>query len=425
MKSIESPGVPILCWADDIEPGALQQANNIAVHPHVFDHVALMPDAHQGYGFPIGTVAAFKDVVCPYGVGADVACGMLAARIGGGVYRGTFKDWIISKTFHDRLILAIPLGFHHNSSIGLDGFEEEALTLLEQFDFPEDGGEYGIITKETVADQLGTMGSGNHFIEVQYDEQDRTWFMIHCGSRNLGATVCNVFYKLARKHTEDQGVTLPDKNLSFLRADSKEGQDYIRHMNFCINFSFMNRTKILERMMTVLTGLLGPGHTVEEEHQIHHNIASLETHYGEEVWVHRKGATPAVASLVGIIPGSMGSSSYLVEGVGESPAHGNPESFNSCSHGAGRKMGRKEAKKKIDIERVRGQMDGIVFDDNEGILEEAPDAYKDISEVMAQQTEGEHALVRVLHELHPQINVKDSGTQRNRIDEERRQTGCQ
>jgi len=423
MRKLESQGLDILCWADDVESGALQQAQNIAVHPHAFHHVALMPDVHQGYGFPIGTVVAFKNVICPYGVGADVACGMLAARIGGGINDRVFKDPIVAGIFHQRLALTVPLGFHHNDSIGLPGFEQETDELLQKHGFPEDGGEYGIVTKEAVANQLGTLGGNNHFMEVQYDEEGRVWFMIHCGSRNLGARICTEFYRLARTFTDQSGCVLPDRNLSFFPADSKEGLDYIQHMALCVDFSYMNRTKILERMMTVLGELLGPGLTVEEVHQIHHNFASLETHFGEDVWVHRKGATPAIKGTIGIIPGSMGSYSYLVQGAGEVDGDGNPESFRSCSHGAGRKMSRKDAREKIDIDRVREQMKGITFNDHKGILEESPGAYKDISVVMSQQAEGEHKLVEVVHELHPQLNLKDSGTQRDLIDKEKRENG--
>ena len=406
MYIIDTEKLPIYVWATDADDATLEQARNLANHPHAFHHVSLMPDAHVGYGMPIGGVAAFKDVVCPYAVGADIACSMMAVRLSGGLNPSVWRDWVIANTFRARVKNNIPMGFLHNSGLGVTPHTQEARELLSKHPDVE----CEIITEEAVADQLGTLGGNNHFCEIQYDENEQIWLMIHCGSRNIGARLCTEYYRLAVQHCESVNAEVPVKHLSFLPIDNKEGQEYIAKMQFCMDFSHLNKEIILRKLLDELKGLLGEDFPVEEKYLIHHNFAALENHFGEDVWVHRKGATPASKETIGIIPGSMGSASYIVKGLD------NVDSFSSCSHGAGRCMSRKQAKQSITLDQVRESMQGVIYDECEEILDEAPAAYKDIGVVMANQTGDDNALVEVVHTLTPLVNIKGTNPSRQSSD---------
>lgn len=379
MQVINTERIPIKLWLDDIEPTALQQARNLANLPFAYRWIAIMPDSHQGFGMPIGGVLAAEDVIVPNAVGVDIGCGMYAARTS-----LTSIDTDTLKEVMGRVRQVIPVGFQHqNTNQPWEGFDQAP-------DIP-------VIQQELASAkrQLGTLGGGNHFIEIQQGDDGHIWLMIHSGSRNFGKKTADVYHHLAMKLCERWGKDLPDRDLSFLPMDTPEGEEYFRAMDYCLRFAQANRSLMMKRLSQILTDVTGA--VVEQEVNIHHNYAALENHFGKDVLVHRKGATKATAGLAGIIPGSMGTSSYIVVGLG------NPESFTSCSHGAGRKMGRKEAMRRLNLEEEQRKMAGIVHGlRTVGELEEAPGAYKDIDQVMQNQQD----LVKIKVRLKPLAVVK-------------------
>ncbi len=378
-KIVSTERIPIKLWLDDIEPGAMEQARNLANLPFAFRWVAIMPDCHPGYGMPIGGVLATKDVIVPNAVGVDIGCGMNAAR--------TSLTEIDTPALKDMMALirmAIPVGFdHQKENQPWNGFAKAPdIPIIQQ--------ELGSARK-----QLGTLGGGNHFLEVQQGSDGHIWLMIHSGSRNFGFKTAQNYHQIAKKRCESRHIDLTDKDLAYLPMDSREGEEYFRAMIYCLEFARANRALMMARLSDILTRVTGG--MVEEEVNIHHNYAALESHYGKEVLVHRKGATKATKGLTGIIPGSMGTASYIVKGLG------NPESFQSCSHGAGRRMGRKEATRSLDLAQEQKKMEGIVH----GLrtrreLDEAPGAYKDIDQVMENQKD----LVEIVVQLKPLAVIK-------------------
>jgi tRNA-splicing ligase RtcB len=379
--------VPVWSWCRDAEPGARQQALDVAAHPAAFHHVALMPDAHQGFGMPIGGVAALRDMVSPNMVGVDIACGMLAARLDLDAERLSPKALaaIMATARAD-----IPMGFAHRRDAACRA-AAEALRNTHREALAEVVAGRDIVTAEAVADQLGTLGGGNHFLEIQADERGRPWLMLHSGSRNLGKRVCETYHRLAVDHCRRTRLTIPNTHLAALPDDSPEGRSYLALMDFCMNFSRRNREIMLAIMLRAIAQATGHAPAVAETINIHHNFAARETHYGETVWIHRKGATPARHGEPGIIPGSMGTPSHIVHGLG------NPASFASCSHGAGRAMSRQAARRSLDIADFRQAMHGIVCRCQPSLIDESPMAYKDIAAVIAAQRD----LVDVIHTLRP------------------------
>jgi tRNA-splicing ligase RtcB len=379
MKVIDTEKVPIKLWLDDIEDGALAQAKNLANHPFTFKWVAIMPDSHQGYGMPIGGVLATKEVIIPNAVGVDIGCGMSAAKTS-----LTNIDTDTIKSIMGEIRKVVPVGFNHHQ-------EAQEWT---QFDNAPD---LPIIQKElsSAKTQLGTLGGGNHFIEIQRGDDGHIWVMLHSGSRNFGLKTATEYHKKAQALCERWVSDIPDKDLAFLPLDTQEGQEYLTAMNYCLEFAFANRALMMDRIMNIVSAITF-GAEIDRVN-IHHNYAIMEHHFGQNVLVHRKGATKATVGLRGIIPGSMGTHSYIVEGLG------NPDSFESCSHGAGRRMGRKEAGRVLNLEEEQAKMAGIV----NGLrtvkdLDEAPGAYKDIDVVMENQKD----LVKKVVELTPLASIK-------------------
>jgi len=395
MKVTDSQKLPIKLWMkelSDMESGCWDQAKHLADLPFAFKHIAVMPDAHQGYGMPIGGVMATKNVIVPNAVGVDIGCGMCAVKTS-----LTDIDIETLKKIMGEIRKVIPLGFgHHKSPQALDFIPTR-----------NDGLNYEICDSEfeNARTQLGTLGGGNHFIEIQKGDDGHIWIMVHSGSRNLGFKVANHYNKLAIELNEKWHSSVPASwELAYLPVDSDEGQAYIREMNYCVDFALANRKLMMERVKAIFRNeLMKKEKTLEEQIgfepmiNIAHNYASLENHFGQNVWVHRKGATKATKGLVGIIPGSMGTSSYIVEGLG------NRESFMSCSHGAGRRMGRNEARRVLSLEEEQKKMEGIIGKPRSNSdLDEAPGAYKDIDEVMGNQED----LVKVLVKLSPMGVIK-------------------
>ena len=379
MNVITTERLPIKLWLGDIEDGALQQARNLANLPFVYKWIAIMPDSHQGYGMPIGGVMATQGVIVPNAVGVDIGCGMIAVKTDlHGIETETLKQVM------GEIRKVVPVGFsHHNDEQIWDGFDKAP--------------DIEIIQKELLSarKQLGTLGGGNHFIEIQHDEENNIWIMIHSGSRNFGFKTATEYHHKAQFLCEKWFSNIPDKELSFLPIETKEGKEYFEAMKYCLMFAQENRSLMMRNVLDVLYNETGA--ISEREINIHHNYAAYEHHFGKDVIVHRKGATKANKGLIGIIPGSMGTTSYIVEGLG------NPESFESCSHGAGRKMGRKEASKTLSLEQEREKMGNVIHGlRTDKDLDEAPGAYKDIDIVMENQKD----LVRPIVTLKPLASIK-------------------
>lgn len=387
MRVIKSEKKPIKMWLDYLEDGAEEQAKNLANLPSVFSHIAIMPDAHQGYGMPIGGVLATKDVIIPNCVGVDIGCGLCAVKTS-----LTELDRDTIKKIMGGIRRAVPVGFNKHQTAQDHGLMPK-------------GKEGKIIKKEysNALKSLGTLGGGNHFIEIQKGSDGHIWIMIHSGSRNLGLKVANYYNEVAIELNNK-----PKKyELASLPVNSKEGRAYFREMKYCVDFALANRKLMMSRIKeifineyqnTFMDGVKG-GLKFDEIINIAHNYASLETHFGEDVFVHRKGATLASVGTIGIIPGSQGSRSYIVEGKGH------PDSFNSCSHGAGRKMSRSKAKEDLNLEEEIKKMEdlGVIHGmRNKGDLDEASSAYKDIEEVMDNQKD----LVEVKVILEPLAVIK-------------------
>lgn len=389
MKTITSENLPIKLWLHDVDTDTLEQAKHLANLPFAHHHIALMPDAHVGYGMPIGGVAATKGVVIPNAVGVDIGCGVCAVRT-------SLIDIAkpeLKKTLQ-KIRNSIPLGFKHHKkprhNTQMPKAEDEISAKL----FPVIAREY-----EKGRHQLGTLGGGNHFIEIQKGDDGHIWLMIHSGSRNIGYQVAGHYNKLAKDYNTKHGSIVPKNwQLDYLPLHSKRGDDYLREMNYCVRFAFHSRKEMMRTVCEIFHDF-DPGVSFAEQFDIAHNYASEEFHFGEKVIVHRKGATKAEKNQIGIIPGSQGSSSYIVRGLG------NSESFNSCSHGAGRKLGRKQAQKRLDLQKEIAKLEsrGVLHAiRSKRDLDEAAGAYKDINEVMKNQQD----LVTIEIELKPLAVVK-------------------
>lgn len=389
MQVISTERVPIKMWLDDIEDGALDQAKNLANLPFTFKHVAIMPDAHRGYGMPIGGVLATKDVIIPNAVGVDIGCGMCAVKISV-VHQLLTTNALKHIMGHIRR--AIPLGFNHHKESQINewsGFRSAPTipVILSQL--------------ESATKQLGTLGGGNHFIEIQTGTDGCLWIMIHSGSRNFGLKIAQAYNKLAQKHCKMWYSNIPDfkgeDGLAFLPLGTLHAEEYMTAMNFALGFAKANRQLMMSRVVEIMKRIIGGEYHTPID--VHHNYARLEHHYGKDVMVHRKGATSAARGQTGIIPGSQGTSSFIVTGKG------NPESFNSCSHGAGRKMGRNQARRELnfDNEVAKLESQGIIHSIRHAKdLDEASGAYKDIAQVMINQKD----LVDIYVELKPLAVIK-------------------
>ena len=389
-KTVSTEKLPIKLWLDDIEPGALQQVKNIANFPYAIQHVAIMPDAHQGYGMPIGGVLAVKGVIIPNAVGVDIGCGMCAVKTD--ITDVTTKQ--LTNVMTD-IRKSIPLGMNRHK-------KPQDKNLMPDMPLgPIAEREFGNALK-----QLGTLGGGNHFIEIQKDTEGFLWLMIHSGSRNIEHTVATHYNRLAVKENKRKKASIPKRwQLAYFKMPSSYGRAYLRDMQYCVAFAFANRKLMMARVMDIVCKhLQGPsGHPASGDLgkliHIAHNYASLEKHFNQNVYVHRKGATSAKKGELGIIPGSQGSHSYIVRGKG------NKDSFTSCSHGAGRVMSRSRARKFLDLKKERQKLDklGVIHAIRHARdLDEAGSAYKNIDMVMENQQD----LVEIENQLTPLAVVK-------------------
>jgi tRNA-splicing ligase RtcB (3'-phosphate/5'-hydroxy nucleic acid ligase) len=384
---ISTERIPIKLWLDDIEDGALNQAKNMAHLPFAFKHIAIMPDSHEGYGMPIGGVLATKGVIVPNAVGVDIGCGMCALKTN---LDNISKDNL--KKIMSGIRELVPLGFEHHK-------DKQDIALMPS---EENIVKNGMVERqfESARKQIGTLGGGNHFIEIQQGSDGHIWIMIHSGSRNIGLKVADYYNKIAQNLNERWHSTVEKStNLAFLPIETPEAKDYFDEMQYCVDFAFANRKLMMTNIVSVFMDHYKGNFSELDFVNIAHNYARWENHYHTNVIVHRKGATSAKEGEIGIIPGSQGTKSYIVRGKG------NTESFESCSHGAGRVLGRKQAERTLDLKAEIAKMDemGIIHSlRSKSDLDEAPGAYKNIDTVMKNQQD----LVDIVVELSPLAVIK-------------------
>jgi len=390
--------VPIKVWLghkSQLDSNCLKQAMNLANLPYVHHHIGLSSDCHLGYGMPIGGIMATNGVVVPNAVGKDIGCGVRFCLFDikwEDIKNIKTKDGQdIRKAILSTSMRNIPVGFnHHKVPQEWTGFSTAPIYS-------------NVINQEldSARYQLGTLGSGNHFLECQVDKEGRLALMLHSGSRNLGSKICDYYNNTAKILNERWHTKVPSNwDLAFLPIKDKLGKEYMEVMNFALDFAKANRALMMERAKNIVLNMLKKYGNIGNvkillEHDIHHNYAAWEHHFGKNVIVHRKGATRVREGEIGIIPGSMGTSSYIVEGKG------NPESFHSCSHGAGRALGRREAKRRYSTQHVvetMKKLDIVLLTPKKtGIAEECIESYKDIEDVMHNQND----LVKVTNKLRP------------------------
>jgi tRNA-splicing ligase RtcB len=388
-----------------VESGAIDQLRSITSLPFVFKHVAAMPDVHIGVGSTVGTVLATKSAVIPAAVGVDIGCGMIACRL-------SLKADDLPDNLHkirNEIELMVPVGFdqHSISRLNQTGHQDTRQVLnnhwrqlskkldeltLKHLPIEKMAGK----SSEKGYQQLGSLGGGNHFIEICLDENNDVWIMLHSGSRGMGNIIGRYFIDIAQKDMARQNINLPHRDLAYLQEGSQHYDDYVEAVEWAQDYAKRNRDVMLELVITALTRHLPKFTITKEAVNSHHNYISHETHFGEELIITRKGAVSAQFGQLGIIPGSMGAKSYIVRGLG------NSESFCSCSHGAGRVMSRSAAKKNITIEQHIEATQGVECRKDIDMVDESPAAYKDIDSVMKSQED----LVEIVHTLKQVICVK-------------------
>lgn len=380
---------PVKIWTDYVEKSAMRHIENLTTLPFLFHHLAIMPDVHTGMGMPIGGVLACKDAVIPNAVGVDIGCGMCAVK----------TNWKVADIPTDVLRKQIMRGIRKRIPLGMDHHKEAQDEKYLPTGHDIDKMEIVKRRQEYITKEVGTLGGGNHFIELQKDETGTLWIMIHSGSRNLGKLVGDYYNEKAKKLNERwYSVVSPDIRLSFLPLRTDEFNAYWQEMKYCVDFALCNRKLMMKRIEEVIKDAI-PEIGFEPMINIAHNYAAWERHYGQDVIVHRKGATLAREGVIGIIPGSQGTASYIVEGLG------NPESFCSCSHGAGRTLSRTAAIRDLNLKEEVERLDalGIIHAiRNQNDMQEASGAYKDIETVIANEAD----LVKVKTRLLPVAVIK-------------------
>ena len=391
---ISTERVPVKIWTDEVDEQSKQQLRNIASLPFVHHHVAAMPDVHLGIGATIGSVIATHKAIIPAAVGVDIGCGMLACRLS--LTANELDEKSLKKVF-DQINRDVPVGRaqHQDNRVlihaampfeaRLDAMTAKHPQLLKSF---------GKFSKWM--NQMGTLGGGNHFIEVCLDTSDQVWVMLHSGSRGIGNALASYFIELARKDMERWMIQLPDRDLAYFPEGSEHFADYVEAVNWAQEYAMQNRESMLDLVLGALGRHLPEFDVTSEVVNCHHNYVTIEHHYGANVWVTRKGAIRAREGDLGIIPGSMGAKSYIVRGKG------NPESFHSSSHGAGRKMSRTAAGKQFTAADLARQTAGVICRKDIGVVDEIPGAYKDIDTVMANQSD----LVEPIYQLKQVLCVK-------------------
>lgn len=388
--------VPVKVFTDDIDSASMTQLGNLAHLPFIHSHIAAMPDVHAGIGATVGSVIPTKGAIIPAAVGVDIGCGMNAVRLSLNAQDLPDNLYNIRSAIEKR----VPVGFAehhapsvqaatlHNMGTHLDVITAKHPGLLKMLkNFPRTWGK-----------QLGTLGGGNHFIELCLDESDAVWVMLHSGSRGVGNAIGRYFIEKAKKDVGRELGQLPDKDLAYFSEGTQHFDDYVAAVGWAQDYALLNRREMLRLVLEALQAskALPAFTTTREAINCHHNYVQKETHFGAEVYVTRKGAISAQAGQLGIIPGSMGAKSYIVRGLG------NAQSFCSCAHGAGRRMSRSEAKRRFTTLDLEAQTKGIECRKDSGVVDEIPSAYKDIDTVMQNQSD----LVEVVHTLKQVLCVK-------------------
>ena len=386
--------VPVKIWTDDIDERSKQQLTNIASLPFIHHHVAAMPDVHLGIGATIGSVIATHKAIIPAAVGVDIGCGMVAARLS--LTANDLDEKNLKQVF-DQITRDVPVGRgqHPSDRVLVDAaqpFEPRLKALTDRH--PQLLKAFGKFSKWM--NQMGTLGGGNHFIEVCLDEADQVWVMLHSGSRGIGNAIADYFIHLARQDMERWMIQLPDRDLAYFPEGAEHFDDYVEAVQWAQDYAMQNRQSMLELVLAALARHLPPFTVTSERVNCHHNYVAKENHYGANVWVTRKGAIRAREGDLGIVPGSMGTRSYIVRGKGH------PESFCSSAHGAGRRMSRTAAEKQFTPADLAQQTTGVICRKDHGVVDEIPGAYKDIDVVMANQSD----LTEILHTLKQVVCVK-------------------
>ncbi|GHU42092.1 RNA-splicing ligase RtcB [Betaproteobacteria bacterium] len=390
--------VPIKIWTRDLEHQALQQLAHLSQLDIVRHPIAVMPDVHAGVGATVGSVIPTVRAIIPAAVGVDIGCGMVAVRL-------TLNARDLPDNLHairSAIEAAVPVGFnqHERSKMKGSAHARQARHMSDRLDVIV-GKHPGLMKmqrhfNETWACQLGTLGGGNHFIELCLDEAGQVWVMLHSGSRGIGNVIGRYFIAAAQKDMRRHQVALPHKDLAYFSAGSELFDDYVEALSWAQDYALENRRMLLAAILTALCPGLPHFTTSDEAINCHHNYVAEETHFGERMYITRKGAIRAGEGELGIIPGSMGAKSFIVRGLG------NAASYCSCSHGAGRRMSRSAAKRCFDRHDLAAQTAGVECRKDGGVVDEIPGAYKDIDEVMANQSD----LVDIVHTLKQVLCVK-------------------
>ncbi|MCU7935423.1 MAG: RtcB family protein [Candidatus Thiodiazotropha sp. (ex Dulcina madagascariensis)] len=391
---IQAGGKPVKVWTDEMESGAREQLANLSTLPFIHHHVAAMPDVHYGLGATIGSVIATHEAIIPAAVGVDIGCGMCAARTS--LNAGDIDEKSLKKVF-GQIGRDVPVGRgqHREERALVDAATPFSARLKQMMEkHPQLLKTYGRSSNWVY--QMGTLGGGNHFIEVCLDEADRVWVMLHSGSRGIGNAIGRYFIDIARRDMERWFIHLPDQNLAYFPEGSEHFDDYVEAVHWAQEYARENRDQMMNLVLAALARHLPPFEVTAEVVNCHHNYVAKEHHFLANVWVTRKGAIRAREGDLGIIPGSMGARSYIVRGKG------NLESFCSCAHGAGRRMSRTRAKAAFTEADLTAQTDGVLCRKDIGVVDEIPAAYKDIDQVMSNQSD----LVEVVHTLKQIICVK-------------------
>jgi tRNA-splicing ligase RtcB len=403
VKQVFNGRVPVKVYTDDLDDMAREQLISMTSLPFVHHHIAAMPDAHGGMGATIGSVIPTKGAIIPAAVGVDLGCGMMAVKLD--ITASDLPDSL--SHMRSSIEASVPHGrTDHGGKNDIGAWTQTPDAVLDNWSktdiekiLPDILDRHPKLMKGHVNTHrhLGTLGTGNHFIEVCLDESQNVWVMLHSGSRGIGNRVGSYFIQLAKKEMERWYINLPNKDLAYLVEGSEHFDDYVRAVQWAQDFAMANREIMMQNTLSAISSSLGQHfNVVDSAINCHHNYVAKENHYKANVWVTRKGAIRARKGDLGIIPGSMGAKSFIVRGLG------NPEGLHSCSHGAGRAMSRNQAKRMFDTDDLAKQTQGIECRKDADVIDEIPSAYKDIDTVMDNQKD----LVDVVHTLRQVVNVK-------------------
>lgn len=393
-QTINGERAPVFVYTDDLDAATRDQLERVASLPIVHSHVAAMADAHLGKGATVGAVIPTREAIIPAAVGVDIGCGMTAVRLS--LDAGRLPD--NRRPLRQAIERVVPVGLaSHDPSKAPVGAAEALRPDFERIVSAHPAvAESGGARERRWVEQLGTLGGGNHFIELCLDEADRLWLMLHSGSRGVGNAIGRYFIERARDDMRIHQRDLPDDDLAYLREGTRWFDDYVHAVEWAQQYARTNRRVMTDRILAALRRQLPAFAVTQEVIDCHHNYVARETHDGLDLWITRKGAIRARVGELGIIPGSMGARSYIVRGKGE------PASFASSAHGAGRRMSRAQAKKRIGLTELREQTQHVECRKDRNVLDESPGAYKDIDTVMTNQTD----LVETVHELRQIVCVK-------------------